>query len=89
MAADRPGESGMTRTTAPYPGGRTVTYTSDDDLYVAKVRPTAEQGYFVVLVIAYLDSKFPYPVGTFRSESEACDQARSRVKLYELEQRTE
>jgi len=73
----------MIRTTAPCPGGRTVTYTSDDGTHRASTRPTAA-GWAVDLAG---DGMRATVAGTFRSEKEACDQARSRVRYYELEQR--
>jgi hypothetical protein len=74
----------MIRTTAPCPGGRTVTYTSDDGTHSALTRPTA-MGWAVDLAG---DGMRASVAGTFRSEREAMDQARSRVKYYELEQRS-
>jgi len=75
----------MTRTTAPCPGGRIVTYTSDDGLYCATSQPSALPTYYRVDWWQGPGSGQHH--GVFRSESEACDQARSRVRYYELEQR--
>ena len=74
----------MTRTTAPCPGGRIVTYTSDDGTHRALTRPTA-MGWTVDLAG---DGMRATVAGTFRSEREAMDQARGRVKFYELWQRS-
>jgi hypothetical protein len=76
----------MIRTTAPCPGGRTVTYTSSDGAFEAETLRT-DLGWAVI----WHDAAAPgvtHSTGTFRSEREAMDQARSRVKYYELEQRS-
>lgn len=75
----------MTRTTAPCHGGRIVTYTSDDGLYRVLTAPSLPS--IGCWNVVQNRAGIPDHVGTFRSEREAMDQARSRVKYYELEMR--
>jgi hypothetical protein len=74
----------MKRTYMGCDDGRIVLYTSADGQYSAASRPT-RRGWMVLVTIGAGDMANDPMYGPFRSEKEAMDQARSKVKYYELE----